>query len=267
MPSDIKMCLIAFLYCYSGLGAPISSEHLHRALSPVCELNFHAAYRELSDTRTFSPLQDVDAPPAGIDRANAILNGMQALIRALVVFSSANHRCQLLTAGKIGYAAARLRELNTTHTRGTGAGERPQLVMNGVDVGSVMRRAGEAIRGQRFRQAGVSVALAFVASAGDVDDEPRALDHETGSGTWTTMDPFGRIKGEDELFEHWKQKHDRRVRHLLDVEKRLAIGRAPDLPAAPTAGDADPDVSLCCCCWAKLALDTEAGVRGRGNLY
>ena len=215
----------------------------------------------------------MDAPPAGDGRVLAILEGLQALSRALLIFSTANYRCMLVSAGNVAQAATRLQSLNESNTRQTAAGQRPQLFINEIDVSPSMRRAGEALQKRRFYQAGLTLAQVFVATSGEMDDAPSL--HEK----WAPMDAQGRVKGEDELTEHWRKLQTKRLEALLDAERRLSAGMPPELPSGgaaargragraeglgpPPAGVAD---SLCCCCWSEVTAQQE-GLAQAAHLY
>lgn len=287
-PFPIKICsrntltdrlLLPCHAAHSGLGTPIGSARLRDAIGQRCELRFAAALHELRGA--FSQLNIVDAPPAGDGRVLAILENLQALSRALRIFSAANYRCNLLSAGNVAQAAATLQSLDESSTSQTGAGQRPQLFIAGLDVSPSLRRAGEALKNRRFYQAGLTFAQVFVATAGEMDDQPSLHDK------WAPMDAQGRIKGEDELAEHWRALHTKRLEALLDAERRLAAGAPPERPqrspAATTssrgseeslagAGAVDDlaDYSLsfeeCCCCWAEVTAVQE-GTAHAAHLY
>jgi hypothetical protein len=215
----------------------------------------------------------------------AILEGLRALSRALRIFSAANYHCNLLSAGNVAQAAARLQYLDESSTSQTGAGQRPQLFIDGLDVSPSLRRAGEALKNGRFYQAGLTLAQVFVATAGELDDQPSLHNN------WAPMDAQGRIKGEDELAEHWRDLHIKRLEALLDAERRLAAGVPPEKPQRSVAAAASMAPSLesedsvglgagaqtadggavvleteCCCCWAEVTAVQER-TAGAAHLY
>lgn len=214
----------------------------------------------------------MDAPPAGDGRVLAILEGLQALSRALTIFSEANYRCMLVSAGNVAQAATRLQSLNESNTRQTGAGQRPQLFIDEIDVSPSMRRAGDALQKRRFYQAGLTFAQVFVATSGEMDDVPSLQEK------WAPIDAQGRIKGEDELADHWRKLQTKRLEALLDEERRLSAGMLPKMPsggaagrgaahegqdvlvegpAGPGAGGRGVANSLCCCCWSDVTTQQE----------
>ena len=217
----------------AGLGTPVSSSNLPNSLSPRCGLRFDAADIEL---RTAISLCLGSS-------SQTVLDGLHALARTLKIFAAANYRCRLRAAGKIGQHVGTLLNLNASNI-----GEAGQILINDVEISGPIRRASNAIREERYHQAGLALALALVGSTADVvDDEPFDRD------SWSNTDAHGRIRGEDELIMHWREKHERRLLQLQAAERRMAAA-----PRPRTLNSEDEAGAECCCCWAQLADENEA---------
>lgn len=223
-----------------GLGTPVSSSMLAFALSPKCGLHFDQAHEKIKSglALTMGPSSE------------AVLQGVQALARVLQIFSQAHFRCHLITAGDVAELASALLELNQTDV------SHGRFMINGVDVSSTIHQASVTFAGRNHRQAGLQFAQAFVlASSGeDGDDEPM------GRETWSTMDAHGRIRGENELQEHWRDRKRRRLQ-ALEVQ-----AKQPDSSIQPDGTSKEEARDPCCCCWTQIA-DAQIATTHAAHVY
>ena len=259
----------------SGLSAAIDITALPRALGPRCGLNLRHVFGHLV-VNGMTELQIAGDIHRTIeaDQSTRILNGVRLLGRALRGFASVGHRCKQPTvAGRLGVHASRLLfEVNETHVRNDTNGKWELFMAAGpnatthppVDVGSALRRASEAMLRQsppRYKQAGLTLALALVyAAGGDNDGGDEPLGARDVWGGFATIDPNGRIRGPDELEEHFGRLRRARLNMLVGEERRLQAAPVPALPVPAL------DNETCCCCWA-LPTDAQEQQTNTAHLY
>jgi hypothetical protein len=257
---DEQRAAMLFEGLMSGLGSPIASGMLPRALDTTCGLHLEIALREAQPG--LLPLVEAYASVPTREeqeQTRAVTAGMRHLGRALRAFANMCHRCHLLAGGRLGRLAARVsaleaRNISAASTGSTGGPSGlPRILLDGTDIGEALARAGSALRDERYYQAGLGIALALTLAADAEDEEP------FGDDTYTTFDARGRVRSESELHSHLHERHARRISSLYAEEKRLQRASRPPLlgsASSTEAGVQDNEVGhLCCCCWAE-------GIRG-----
>lgn len=248
----------------AGFSATIDYAALPRALGPRCGLRLEPTYGHLVLPAMEELYIASDIHRCSVeDQPTRVFNGLHLLGRALRGFAGLGHRCRQYTvSNRLSVHASRLLafdQLNTSNIRADEHGVW-EVHLGGVDVGSALRRATKAmLRDQRYKQAGLSLALALVYAAGGDDeggDEP--LGARDVWGGFATIDPYGRIRTTDELEAHFRQLRHRRIDALVQKELRFAQAlRPPLLGTDPETGMRVPIApeDECCCCWA---LPTDA---------
>ena len=249
-----------------GLSTTINNSALPLALDTRCGLELQPTYGHLvvpgmEELQIASDIQRCSFE----DQPVRVLNGLRLLGRALRSFSNMGYRCtQFAVSNRLSLHARRLldfEQLNASSVRPDENGVW-EVHVEDADVGGPLRRASAAWRNERYKQAGLSLALALVYAAGGDNfggDEP--LGHRDVWGGFARIDPRGTIPTVAALEAHFVQLRHRRIDMLFMEERRLAaLPRPPLLGTNPSTGARVPieEGDMCCCCWA---LPTDAQER------
>jgi len=265
-----------------GLSANIDLAALPRALNPLCGLRLEHIHGHLlaQGMRELTTAADIHVTALAA-QPTRVVAGLRLLGRALRGFAAMGYRCKVPTvSARLGrHANLLLLELNKSNVRSDEHGvwelhHPPQdaacihatsvnATCTSVDIGSALRRASRAmVREERYRQAGLVLALALVYAAGGEDDggdEPLApLDVWGG---FATIDPHGAIRNVQDLEQHFRALRHRRLHNLVKAERLLAAAAPPPLVSRMAPGD-----EMCCCCWA-IPTDEQVAVTRTAHVY
>ena len=234
----------------AGLGSRISPHELPRAIGPahreLCGLPLGTAYRHL-EAGLASYSRTVEMHRDGHEWSHALSSSIEHLGSALRAFATACFRCHLLAGSKLARLAAATLAVNSSEgVRGSqldAQQERPPLrvLINGLDASGALASSAYALRSGHFQQSGLALARAISEGETEEDDEPRDRDE------WATTDAMGRVRGEAELHEHWRERRSAQREKLRQAEH--AFETAPPTPL--DASQLETAGAMCCCCWAR----------------